>query len=58
MLYIDVGGYMVILPLPRDPLKELEALRIKDERAVAEIRKETYSFALKHSEERRRRVTR
>ena len=42
VLYIDVGGYMVVLPMPKDPLKELQALRIKDKRAIAKIRREVY----------------
>ena len=58
VLYIDVGGYMVVLPMPKDPLKELQALRIKDKRAIAKIRREIYKFALKNSEERRRRAAR
>ena len=58
VLYIDVGGYMVVLPMPKDPLKELQALRIKDRRTIGEIRKEIYRSALKHSEERRRRAAR
>ena len=58
VLYIDVGGYMVVLPMPKDPLKELQALRIKDRRAIGGIRKEVYRSALKYSEERRRRVAR
>jgi len=58
VLYIDVGGYMVVLPMPKDPLKELQALRIKDRRAIGGIRKEVYRSALKYSEERRRRAAR
>ncbi len=58
VLYIDVGGYMVVLPMPKDSLKELQALRIKDERTITEIRKEIYRSALKYSEERRRRAAR
>jgi len=58
VLYIDVGGYMVVLPLPKDPLKELETLKIRDRRIIAEIRREIYKSALKHSEERRKRAAR
>jgi len=58
VLYIDVGGYMVVLPMPKDPLKELQALRIKDRRTVAEIRRKIFRSALKHSEERRKRAAR
>ncbi len=58
VLYIDVGGYMVVLPLPKDSLKELQALRIKDRRTIAEIRREIYRSALKHSEKRRKRAAR
>lgn len=58
VLYIDVGGHMLMLPLPRDALKELQALRIRDRRTVAEIRKEIYGSALEDSEERRRRAAR
>jgi len=39
-------------------LRELEALRIKDKRTIAEIRKEIYKSSPKHSEERRRRAAR
>lgn len=58
VLYIDVGGYMVVLPLPKDSLKELQDLRIKDKRTIAEIRREIYRSALKYSEERRKRAAR
>ena len=58
LLYIDVGGYMVVLPMSKDPLKELQSLRIRDERSIAEIRKEIYRSALKESEERRKRAAR
>ena len=58
VLYIDMGGYMIVLPMPTDPLRELQSLRIRDERSVAEIRKEIYRSALKHSEERRKRAAR
>jgi len=49
---------MVVLPMSKDPLKELQSLRIRDERSIAEIRKEIYRSALKGSEERRKRVAR
>jgi len=58
VLYIDVGGYMVVLPMSKDPLKELRSLRIRDQRPIAKIRKEIYRSALKESEERRKRATR
>jgi len=58
VLYIDVGGYMLVLPMPKDPLKELQSLRIRDERSTAEIREEIYRSALKESEERSKRATR
>jgi len=44
--------------MPKDPLKELQSMRIRDERSVAEIREEIYRSALKESEERRKRATR
>ena len=58
VLYIDVGGYMVVLPMSKDPLKELQSLRIRDEKSIAEIRKGIYRSALKESEERRKRAAR
>jgi len=58
VLNIDVGGYMVVLPMSKDPLKELQSLRIRDERSIAENRKEIYRSALKESEERRKRAAR
>ena len=58
VLYIDVGGYMVVLPMSKDPLKELQSLRIRDERSIAENRKEIHRSALKESEERRKRAAR
>jgi len=58
VLYIDVGGYMLVLPMPKEPLKELQSLRIRDGRSIAEIREEIYRSALKESEERRKRATR
>ena len=58
VLYIDVGSHMIVLSMPKDPLKELQALRIKDKRTIAEIRKEICKSALKHSEERRKRAAR
>jgi len=58
VLNIDVGGYMVVLPMSKDPLKELQSLRIRDERSIAENRKEIHRSALKESEERRKRAAR
>ena len=58
VLYIDVGGYMVVLPMSKDPLKELRSLSIRDDRFIAEIRKDIYRSALKESEERRKRLAR
>ena len=49
---------MVVLPMSKDPLKELRSLKIRDERSIAEIRKEIYRSALKESEERRKRAAR
>ncbi len=49
MLYIDVGSYIVVLPVLKDPLKELKFLKIKDRRVISGIRKEAYESALKHS---------
>jgi len=49
---------MVVLPMSKDPLKELQSLRIKDQRPIAKIRKEIYRSALKESEERRKRAAR
>ncbi len=36
MLYIDIGGYIVVLSVSKKPLKELRALKIKDRRVIAE----------------------
>ena len=58
VLYIDVGGYMLVLPMSKNPLRELQSLRIRDKRTIAEIRKEIYRTALKKSEERRKRAAR
>ena len=49
---------MVVLPMSKDPLKELRSLKIRDERSIAEIRKEIYRSALKESEERRKHAAR
>jgi AbrB family looped-hinge helix DNA binding protein len=52
VLYIDVGDHMTILPVPRDPLKILEGLRIEEKGSVYEIRREALKTARKLVEEK------
>jgi len=45
VLYVDVGNHIAILPVPEDPLKILERLRIDEKKSVYEIRKEALRTA-------------
>lgn len=47
VLYIDVGDHITVLPIPRDPLKVLEGLRIEEKGSVYEMRKEALRTAKK-----------
>ena len=52
VLYVDVGDHITLLPVPRDPLKILEGLRIEEEGSVYEMRREALKIARKLVEEK------
>lgn len=52
VLYIDVGDHITILPIPKNPLKVLEGLRIEEKGSVYEMRREALITAKKLVEEK------
>lgn len=52
VLYIDVGDHITVLPIPKDPLKVLEGLKIDEKGSVYEIRKEALRTAQRLVEEK------
>lgn len=52
VLYIDVGDHITLLPVPKDPLKILEGLRIEEKGSVYEMRREALKTARKLVEEK------
>jgi AbrB family looped-hinge helix DNA binding protein len=55
ILFVDVGDHMTVLPVPRDPLRILEGLKIEEKGPVYEIRREALKTARKLVEEKLRR---
>ncbi len=51
ILYIDIGGHIAILPVPKEPLKVLEGLQI-EAGPVHEMRKEALETAQRLVEEK------
>jgi len=51
VLYIDVGDHITLLPVPQDPLKILEGLRVEEKGSVYEMRREALQTARKLVEE-------
>jgi AbrB family looped-hinge helix DNA binding protein len=47
IIYVDVGDHMALLPVPKEPLKVLEGLRLDVEESVYEMRKEALEAAQK-----------
>ncbi|HIE23622.1 MAG TPA: AbrB/MazE/SpoVT family DNA-binding domain-containing protein [Candidatus Korarchaeota archaeon] len=52
VLYIDVGDHIAVLPVPKDPLKILEGLRIDEKGSVYDMRREALKTARKLVEEK------
>ncbi len=52
VLYMDVGDHITLLPVPKDPLKILEGLRIEEKGSVYEMRREALKTARKLVEEK------
>jgi AbrB family looped-hinge helix DNA binding protein len=47
IIYVDVGDHMALLPVPKEPLKVLEGLRLDVKDSVYEMRKEALEAAQK-----------
>lgn len=47
IIYVDVGDHMAVLPLPKEPLKVLEGLRLDVRESVYEMKKEALRTAQK-----------
>lgn len=45
IIYVDVGDHMAVLPLPKEPLKVLEGLRLDVKESVYKMRKEALEAA-------------
>lgn len=52
VLYIDVGDHITVLPIPRDPLKVLEGLRIEEKGSIYDMRREALQTARRLVEEK------
>jgi AbrB family looped-hinge helix DNA binding protein len=52
VVYIDLGDRVVMLPVPKDPLKSLQSMRIDVKESVSEMKKEALETARKLVEEK------
>ena len=52
--YIDLGDYIAVIPVPRNPLEELKRLQIDVEESAHDMREEAREAARTISEERLR----
>ena len=52
VLYVDVGDHVAMLPVPKDPLRVLAGLRVKEKGTVYEMRKEALETAQRLVEEK------
>ncbi len=55
IIYVDVGDHMAVMPLPKDPLKALEELRLEVKGSIYKMRKEALETAQKLVERKFRR---
>lgn len=55
IVYVDLGDYMAVLPVPRNPVEALASLKIKAGKSVHEMKKEALKSALRLVEERHKR---
>lgn len=47
IIYVDVGDHMAVLPVPKEPLKVLEGLKLDVRESVYKMRKEALGAAQK-----------
>ena len=47
IIYVDLGDHIAIIPVSRQPLKDLKNFKIDTEESVAEMRKEALKTAQK-----------
>jgi len=45
VVYVDLGDHLAVLPVPKDPVKALEDLRIEVSESVYEMRREALETA-------------
>ena len=45
VVYVDLGDHLAVLPVPKDPVKALEDLRIEVSESVDEMRREALETA-------------
>ena len=43
--YIDLGGQIILLPKPKDPIEALKRIRVESEKSVEEIKREALESA-------------
>ena len=43
--YIDLGGQIILLPKPKDPIEALKRIRVETEKSVEEIKREALESA-------------
>ena len=47
--YIDLGGQIILLPKPRDPIEALKKIKVETEKTVFEIKKEVLDAAIQEA---------
>lgn len=55
VLYIDLGDHIVVIPVPKEPLKILQGLKLDVEDSVHEMRKEARETAQRLAQEKLKR---
>jgi AbrB family looped-hinge helix DNA binding protein len=47
--YIDLGGQIILLPKPKDPIEALKRIRVESEKSVEEIKREALESATREA---------
>ena len=47
--YIDLGGQIILLPKPKDPIEALKRIRVETEKSVEEIKREALESATREA---------
>jgi AbrB family looped-hinge helix DNA binding protein len=47
--YIDLGGQIILLPKPKDPIEALKKIRVESEKSIEEIKQEALETATREA---------